>query len=71
MSRKHYFASMRIAEKVAIGKSADISQNVQGIFLLSYRSFKNTVEVNHIFKDLAKCGLSWGQTEAAGQDRNG
>ena len=27
--KKHYFANMRIAEKVALGKSADITQNVR------------------------------------------
>ena len=34
MSIKHYFANMRIAGKFAIGKSADISQNVNldGLF---------------------------------------
>ena len=34
MSIKHYFANMRIAGKFAIGKSADISQNVHldGLF---------------------------------------
>ena len=43
MSIKHYFANMRIAEKFALGKSADISQNVwlfqnqklHGIFIIS------------------------------------
>jgi len=29
MSIKHYFANMRIAKKFALGKSADISQNVR------------------------------------------
>ena len=31
MSIKHYFANMRIAGKFALGKSADISQNVQNL----------------------------------------
>jgi len=32
MSMKHYCANMQIAEKVAKGKSADISQNVRSSF---------------------------------------
>ena len=51
---KHYLANMRIAEKVAIGKSQDILRNVPsflqnikkklyGIFLIFKRSSKHTV----------------------------
>ena len=47
MSINHYFANMRIAEKFALGKSADISQNVHLDEL-----FQNLKNVTWDFSDI-------------------